>query len=125
MKRITDIDNDVCAVYPFASKFAQVLEQEVTEVNRCCSLLLVPAVFLLVFPFLLHADSPPDNTIPVIGWTHGYEDIDTELYCRLSWRFFDGLAVEYFHANDIFEHVVLPADTAGMYTIINTWTSPC
>jgi len=48
---------------------------EVTEVRGNCSLLLVPAVCSLVSPFLLLADSPPDNTIPVIGWTPDSTDI--------------------------------------------------
>ena len=99
--------------------------QEVAEVNKVCSFLVVHIALPLAFPFLLHADSPPENTIPVISWAHGYEDIDTELYCRLSWWFFDGLAVEYFYADSILEHVVLPADTTGMYTVINPWDITC
>ncbi len=78
-------------------------------------------IILLAISVLSNADTPPANTIPVIGLKPGYEDINTEFFCFLSWNYFDGLSRQGYEAQDILQNVVLPADTTGMLSVINPW----
>ncbi|MCK5036000.1 MAG: hypothetical protein KAS73_08930, partial [Candidatus Sabulitectum sp.] len=76
---------------------------------------------LLSITALSYSDSPPANTIPVIGLKPAIDDIDTEFFCFLSWNNFDGLSRQFYNAEDILETVVLPGDTTGMITLVNPW----
>lgn len=84
---------------------------------------LVIAVQFLLYPFPARGGNPPESSIPVIVWAHGFHDgihdINSSLYRMLSNRHFHGLLMEYFHGEEILDHVVLPADTTGMLTVIN------
>ena len=86
---------------------------------------IVVLICLLTITVLTLADSPPANTIPIVGLKPSYEDIDTEFFCFLSWNHFDGLSRQFHNEEDILENVVLPGDTTGMITLINpdnlTW----
>ncbi len=84
------------------------------KLKSASSILLL--IILLAISVLSNADTPPSNTIPVIGLKANYEDIDTEFFCFLSWNYFDGLSRQGYEAQDILENVVLPADTTGMLT---------
>jgi len=64
-------------------------------------------IILWAISVLSNADSPPPNTIPVIGLKPGYEDINTEFFCFLSWNCFDGLSRQGYEAQDILGNVVL------------------
>lgn len=67
------------------------------------------------------AAAPPANSIPVVGLKAHYEDIDTELFCLLSWHHFHGLSQQFHTGPDILNNVVLPGDTTGMLTLVNPW----
>ncbi len=82
-------------------------------------------IILLVISILASADTPPANTIPVIGLKANYEDINTEFFCFLSWNYFDGLSRQFYQAEDILENVVLPGDITGMLTLVNPWEITC
>ncbi len=76
---------------------------------------------LLSITALSHSDSPPENTIPIVGLKPALNGIDTEFFCFLSWNNFDGLSRQFYHADSILANVVLPGDTTGMLTIVNPW----
>ena len=85
--------------------------------------LVVGLLFSLTIPVL--ADTPDENTIPIIGLKPDYEGIDTDFYCLLSWHHFDGLSRQGYEADSILHNVVLPADTVGMLTVVNPWILTC
>ena len=92
------------------------------------SLIIKLAVVLLIICSAVSmtlADTPPANTIPVIGLKPAYEGIDTEFFSFLSWHFFDGLSRQGYSMADILNNVVLPGDTTGMLTIVNPWLITC
>ncbi|RKZ05021.1 hypothetical protein DRQ21_00665, partial [Candidatus Fermentibacteria bacterium] len=78
-------------------------------------------ICLLSVTVISYSDTPPANTIPVIGLKANYEDIDTEFFCLLSWHNYDGLSRQYYQADSILAKVVLSGDTTGMLTVINPW----
>ncbi|MEA3266474.1 MAG: hypothetical protein U9P42_05955, partial [Candidatus Fermentibacteria bacterium] len=78
-------------------------------------------ITLLAISVFAYADTPPANTIPVIGLKANYEDINTEFFCFLSWNYFDGLSRQFYDADSILQNVVLPGDTTGMLTLVNPW----
>ncbi len=80
---------------------------------------IVVLICLLTITVLTLADSPPANTIPIIGLKSNYDDIDTEFFCLLSWHYFDGLSQQFELPDSILVNVVLPADTVGMLTVVN------
>gem|GEM_PF-753429 len=82
-------------------------------------------ICLLSITVVSHSDSPPPNTIPVIGLKPDYKNIDTEFFCMLSWHNFDGLSRQYYEADSILAKVVLSGDTTGMLTVINPWNITC
>lgn len=88
-------------------------------VSRLPSVIILFLLPLIIIPLNAFSDSPPANTIPVIGLKPAYDDIDTEFLCFLSWRHFDGISRQFYPADSFLANVVLPADTAGMLTVIN------
>ena len=66
-----------------------------------------------------HADSPPVNSIPVIGLKPAFEEIDVDFLCFLSWNYFDGLSRQGYNGSVIQEKLVIPADSTGMISVIN------
>ncbi len=82
-------------------------------------------IILLTATAISFSDSPPANTIPIVGLKPSYEEIDTEFFCFLSWHHFDGLSRQFYDEEDILENVVLSGDTTGMITLVNpnnlTW----
>ncbi len=85
------------------------------------SILLLTVTTLLLMCSASSADSPDENTIPVVGLKAAYDDIDTEFLCLLSWHYFDGLSRQWYEADSILAKVVLPADTVGMLTVVGPW----
>ncbi len=86
--------------------------------NRIALILLI---CLLAITVLSLADSPPANTIPIIGLKPSFEDMGTDFLCYLSWHNLDGLSAQFHNASDILENLVLPGDTTGMLTVVNPW----
>ena len=85
------------------------------------SILLITVTTLLLMYSVSSAESPDENTIPVVGLKAAYDDIDTEFLCLLSWHYFDGLSRQWYEADSILAKVVLPADTVGMLTVVGPW----
>lgn len=79
--------------------------------------LLIPAVLLLSSALL--AESPPANTIPVIGLKPAFEGINVDFLCFLSWNSFDGLSRQGYNGTVIQEKLVIPADSTGMLAVVN------
>lgn len=82
-------------------------------------------ILLLTIASIVVADTPPENTIPIVGLKPDYEGIDTDFFCLLSWHHFDGLSRQGHNPDSILANVVLPADTVGMLTVVNPWNLTC
>jgi len=82
-------------------------------IQRC------PLVFLLfslaLLPATAPADAPPPNTLPIIVQRPNWDDIDTELFCLLSWMGFDGVHRGDYAAWQMEEVLVPAALETGMY----------
>lgn len=74
---------------------------------------------ILPFSSVLHADSPPVNTIPVVGLKPAPDEIDVDFLCFLSWNNFDGLSRGGYNGAVIQEKLVIPADSTGMLAVVN------
>jgi len=89
--------------------------------SRTSSALLL--VLLLAAAFSVYADSPPENTIPIISMKTGIEstceDITMDALLRLLWQNFDGIWISGTFYNN--GSAVVPAtlcDSAGAYMIV-------
>jgi hypothetical protein len=92
------------------------IARHIMAIQRC------PLVFLLfslaLLPATAPADAPPPNTLPIIVQRPNWDDIDTELFCLLSWMGFDGVHRGDYNSWEMADHVVLPAMETGMYLVL-------
>ena len=100
--------------------------------------ILIVTIILLVFSAYLFADTPPDNSIPIVGmrangiYALSFSDIKIPFLCELSWLSFDGVEVEgpagHLENQNFFEFcekagmlfVLAPTEIAQYY---NNWDS--
>lgn len=84
--------------------------------------LIIVIVSLILISTLL-ADDPSDNDIPTLAMRlHGsnvnFDDIDLELLCKLSWRYFDAVNFSGTASNEPFQDLMSLCDRAGIYSSI-------
>ncbi len=80
---------------------------------------LIPGLLCLaVAASIVAADSPPENTIPVIADRPSFLDIDSELLCMLSWRYFDVFQCGDHGVDLVYETIVEPASETNLYVSI-------
>ncbi|MCK5132368.1 MAG: hypothetical protein KAR40_09495 [Candidatus Sabulitectum sp.] len=74
---------------------------------------------VLLSPALSLAGSPPSNTIPIIAERPEFDEVDLDVFCMLSWHYFDALQDGDQTASSFYNKYIGPANQTGIFLCIS------